>query len=57
MTMFPQCQESFLEYKYKGDKFKSNICFCGNHSLNLVGVHAVGSSELPHIFSLLFHEI
>jgi len=45
MTMFPQCQESILEYKYKGDKFNS------------VGVHAMGSSALSHIYSLLFHEM
>jgi len=28
-----------------------NVILCGNHSLNLVGVHAVGSSELSDIFS------
>ena len=30
---------------------------CRNRSLNLAGVHAVGSSELSKIFSLLFHEM
>jgi len=30
---------------------------CGNHSLNLAGIHAVGSSELSDVFSLLFHEM
>ena len=30
---------------------------CGNHSLNLTRIHAVGSSKLYDIFSLLFHEM
>jgi len=30
---------------------------CGNHSLNLASVHAVGSFEHSDIFSLLFHEM
>ena len=30
---------------------------CGNHSLNLAGIHAVGTFELSDVFSLLFHEM
>jgi len=30
---------------------------CGNHLLNLAGIHAAGCFELSDIFSLLFHEM
>jgi len=36
---------------------KAIYIICWNHSLNLAGVHAVESSELSDIFSLLFHEM
>jgi len=34
---------------------KAVYVLCGNHSLNLAGIHAGGSSELSDIFLLLFH--
>ena len=36
---------------------KAISILCGNHSLNLAGVHAMGSSELSDNISVLFHEM
>jgi len=48
---------SGVQRKIKEINSKAIFVPCGNHSLNLAGIHAVGTSELSDIFSLLFHEM
>jgi len=48
---------SGAQLRIKEINSKAISVLCGNRSLNLAGVHAVGSFELSDIFSLLFHEM
>ena len=45
-----------VQRRIKDINSKALFIPCGNHSLNLAGVHAVGSSEVPKHFLLLWKE-
>ena len=48
---------SGVQRRTKEINSKAISVLCGNHSLNLAGVHAAASFKLSDIFSQLFHEM